>query len=45
MELGVWAGVVPFERLVRAPLPDAQLPSGVALPEYLARYAEGKPSR
>jgi hypothetical protein len=38
MDLGFWAGVVPFERLVLAPLPDAQLPDSVAVPEYLARY-------
>lgn len=38
MDLGFWAGVVPFERLVLAPLPDAQLPDSVVVPEYLARY-------
>lgn len=44
MDLGVWAGEVPFERLVGAPLPDPQLPAVVALPEYLARYTAAKPA-
>jgi len=42
LELGFWAGVVPFERLVLAPIPDARLPGSVGLPEYLARYRAGK---
>jgi len=39
MDLGVWAGVVPLTSSVHAPQPDA--PGGVAIPEYLARYAAG----
>jgi uncharacterized protein len=44
LELGFWAGVVPFERVVLAPLPDAQLPDSVGVPEYLARYVAGTTS-
>jgi hypothetical protein len=42
LELGFWAGVVPFERLVLAPIPDAQLPASVGIPDYLARYRAGQ---
>jgi uncharacterized protein len=41
LDLGFWAGVVPFERVVLAPLPDAQLPDSLGVPEYLARYVAG----
>ena len=43
MGLGHWAGVVPFERLIRPPLPDPQLPDTVGIPDYLARYGAGGP--
>jgi nitroimidazol reductase NimA-like FMN-containing flavoprotein (pyridoxamine 5'-phosphate oxidase superfamily) len=41
LDLGFWAGVVPFERVVLAPVPDPQLPPSLAVPDYLARYAAG----
>jgi nitroimidazol reductase NimA-like FMN-containing flavoprotein (pyridoxamine 5'-phosphate oxidase superfamily) len=41
LDLGFWAGVVPFERQILAPIPDAQLPESVGIPDYLARYRAG----
>ena len=42
LDFGFWAGVVPFERTVLAPIPDPQLPESVGVPEYLARYRAGQ---
>lgn len=40
LELPVWAGVVPFQQAVGAPVPDPQLAAGIALPEYIRAYKQ-----
>jgi nitroimidazol reductase NimA-like FMN-containing flavoprotein (pyridoxamine 5'-phosphate oxidase superfamily) len=34
----VWAGVLPLDIRTQAPIPDDQLPEGLAVPEYVRRY-------
>jgi hypothetical protein len=36
--LPVWAGVLPLTLRSQEPIPDFQLPTGVALPGYVVRY-------
>jgi hypothetical protein len=36
--LPVWAGVLPLEIKIRAPIPDDKLVKGVTLPDYVRRY-------
>jgi nitroimidazol reductase NimA-like FMN-containing flavoprotein (pyridoxamine 5'-phosphate oxidase superfamily) len=36
--LSVWAGVLPFETVAKAPLPDAQRKNDPPIPEYLKNY-------
>jgi uncharacterized protein len=40
-ELPHWAGVIPLKLTAGAPIPDANLAEGVALPDYLIDYARG----
>jgi nitroimidazol reductase NimA-like FMN-containing flavoprotein (pyridoxamine 5'-phosphate oxidase superfamily) len=40
--LDIWAGVLPFERKPGEPIPDEHLKAGIELPEYIARYPEGR---
>lgn len=40
--LSVWAGVLPLGMSVGEALPDAVLPAGIAVPEYVRRYSRGK---
>jgi hypothetical protein len=37
--LPVWAGVLPLETVVKAPVPDAQRKSDQPIPEYLKNYS------
>jgi uncharacterized protein len=36
--LPVWAGVLPLETVVKAPLPDSRLNAGTPIPDYLKNY-------
>jgi uncharacterized protein len=36
--LPIWAGVIPIETFAKEPLPDPKLKSGIALPDYVARW-------
>ena len=40
-ELPYWAGVIPLKLTAGAPIPDANLAQGVALPDYLIDYSRG----
>ncbi|HEV3341761.1 MAG TPA: pyridoxamine 5'-phosphate oxidase family protein [Pirellulales bacterium] len=42
--LSVWAGVLPLRLTAAAPLADARLPSGVAVPGYASQYAGAQPA-
>jgi uncharacterized protein len=37
--LPVWAGVLPMQTVTKAPIPDARLKEGTAVPEYLVSYS------
>ncbi len=43
--LACWAGVVPLRVQARAPVADARLGPGIALPPELAEYGRGRPLR
>jgi hypothetical protein len=38
----VWAGVLPLNITTGQPVPDARLPQGIAVPEYVLRYSRLK---
>jgi hypothetical protein len=40
-ELPYWAGIIPLKLMAGAPIPDANLADGVALPDYLIDYSRG----
>lgn len=40
-ELPYWAGIIPLKLTAGAPIPDANLVQGVALPDYLIDYSRG----
>jgi nitroimidazol reductase NimA-like FMN-containing flavoprotein (pyridoxamine 5'-phosphate oxidase superfamily) len=40
-ELQTWAGVLPLAIVPGAPVPDARLKAGIAVPENVARYSRG----
>jgi len=40
MGLGIWAGQIPLGLVARAPVADAQLPEGIAVPPYVAPYPD-----
>jgi nitroimidazol reductase NimA-like FMN-containing flavoprotein (pyridoxamine 5'-phosphate oxidase superfamily) len=40
-ELDVWAGVIPLSMAVGAPIPDARLRAGTAVPEHVRSYRGG----
>jgi len=39
--LPCWAGVLPFALTAGAPIPDARLTPGIAVPEYVSKYRRG----
>lgn len=41
LALPVWAGVLPLRQVAEAPIADPRLADGIALPDYIATYAEG----
>jgi hypothetical protein len=40
-ELPVWAGVLPLSVTTAAPIADARLKAGIAVPENVAKYSRG----
>jgi nitroimidazol reductase NimA-like FMN-containing flavoprotein (pyridoxamine 5'-phosphate oxidase superfamily) len=38
MDMTCWAGELPFDTMMRAPVPDPRLAPGVPIPAYLANY-------
>ncbi len=38
-DLPIWAGVLPLPVTPAAPIPDARLKAGIAVPENVARYS------
>jgi nitroimidazol reductase NimA-like FMN-containing flavoprotein (pyridoxamine 5'-phosphate oxidase superfamily) len=40
-ELPYWAGVIPLKLTAGAPVPDAELKPGIAMPDYLIDYSRG----
>ena len=40
----VWAGVLPLATAALAPIPDPTLADGVAVPDYIDRYAAARPA-
>lgn len=43
LQLPVWAGVLPFAPTTGAPIPDAYVPEGVAVPSYIEGYDRAGP--
>lgn len=39
-ELNIWAGVVPFNRVIEAPIPDEKLSGGILVPDSIKNYEE-----
>jgi nitroimidazol reductase NimA-like FMN-containing flavoprotein (pyridoxamine 5'-phosphate oxidase superfamily) len=42
LDLGIWAGVLPFERRPGQPIADEHVKKGIPFPDYLRRYPEGR---
>lgn len=38
----VWAGVLPIKHILGEPIPDPNLSPGIALPNYISRWPEGR---
>jgi len=42
LDLGIWAGVLPFERRPGEPLKDEHTREGIPVPEYIKNYPQGR---
>lgn len=42
LELGIWAGVLPFERRPGHPIADEHTKKGTSVPDYVRNYREGR---